>query len=169
MKRLSVSCVLFSYAIVALYSVSAAPAKFQGTWVLSRAKSEGLTGGLANAEIVLVVTQTEKQLTAEQKIRIRGREQPSQPLTYNLDGTESTAEVVRPLAGTMYLKAKLLEKGRALNLLSTISGDNQGKEVTIITREHWELDEGGKALKVLRIRETAGKTQQFKLYFERQP
>jgi hypothetical protein len=156
------------FATAALCSAFAAAGRFEGTWVLNRAKSEGLTGGLANAEIVLIVTQNTKKLTAEQKIRVRGREQPSQSLTYNLDGTETTEEVVRPLAGTMHLRAKVLEKGAVLELRSTISGDDRGKETAIITKEFWELAENGKVLKITRIRETPSKTQQFKLYFEKQ-
>jgi hypothetical protein len=151
-----------------VFSAAAAPAKFAGTWTLNRSKSDGLTGGLANAEIVMIVTQDEKKLTADQRIRIRGREQPSQPLTYNLDGSESTVEVVRPLAGTLHLHAKLLEKGQTLQLRSTIEGNNLGKEYSVVTKEYWELAENGKALKITRIRETPEKTQQFKLYFEKQ-
>lgn len=165
MKRILISSILILSIVIA---AGAAPAKFSGTWTLNRAKSEGLTGGLANAEIVMIVTQDEKKLTADQRIKIRGREQPSQPLTYNLDGSESTAEVVRPLAGTAYMQAKVLEKGQTLQLRSTINGDNLGKEYSIITKEFWELAENGKALKITRIRETPEKTQQFKLYFEKQ-
>ncbi len=168
MKRLSAIFVLVLFAMVALCSVSAAVARFEGTWVLNRTKSEGLTGGLANSEILLVVTQDNKKITAEQKIKARGREQPSQSLTYHLDGAETTAEVVRPLAGTMHLRAKVLEKGNVLELRSTISGEDQGKEVVINTKEYWELAEGGKVLKITRIRETPGKSQQFKLHFDKQ-
>jgi len=168
MKRLVVNCVLISFALTVLCVAATAPVKFEGTWLLNRKKSEGLTGGLADADIILVVTQDDKKLTADQKTRIRGREQPSQPLTYNLDGSESTADVVRPLAGTMRLHAKVLDKGRTLELRSTITGDIENKEVTIITKEYWELLEGGKALKITRIRETPEKTQQFKLFFEKQ-
>ncbi len=164
MKRLPAYIFLLTLTL----SVGAAPVKFEGTWVLNRNKSEGLTGGLAGAEIILVVTQDDKRLTIEQKTKIRGREQPSEPLTYNFDGTETTAEVVRPLAGTIRLQARVLEKGKTLELRSTINGDNQGKEVTIITKEYWEILEGRKALKITRIRETGLKTQQFKLYFEKQ-
>ncbi len=51
--------------------------KFDGTWVLNRAKSSGLTGALGNAEIRLLVSQDSKELTVEQKLVIRGREQDS--------------------------------------------------------------------------------------------
>jgi hypothetical protein len=168
MKKLLPACITISLAMITLISVNAAIARFNGTWILNRSKSEGLTGALANAEIILVVTQDNKKLVAEQKIRVRGREQPSQPLIYNLDGSETTVEVVRPLAGTMHLQAKVLEKGQVLSLRSSISGENRGKEVAINTKEYWELAEGGRVLKITRVRETPEKTQQFKLYFEKQ-
>jgi hypothetical protein len=68
----------------------------------------------------------------------------------------------------MHLYAKVLEKGAVLELRSTITGEDQGKEVVIYTKEFWQLAEAGKVLKITRIRETPGKTQQFKLYFNKQ-
>ncbi len=168
MKKLLAGCVLALFAMIAVCAVNAAPSKFGGVWVLNRNKSEGLTGALATAEVRLIVTQDDKQITTEQKVIIRGREQPSQEFIYKLDGSETTASVVRPLAGTMNLKAKWIESSRTLELISTIAGDNQGKEVTITTREQWQLAEGGKALKITRTRETPQGKQQFKLHFDRQ-
>ncbi len=167
MKRLSTIVVLPFLLLFALGSTGVPPTGFVGDWVLNRSKSEGLTGGLGNAEIIIHVTLDNKHLTTDQKIKIRGREQPSQPLVYNLDGTESNVEVVRPLAGTMSLKARILEKGQMLELTSTIDGENDGKPVTVITKEYWELVEGGKAMVITRTRETPGKSEQFKLYFEK--
>jgi len=89
-------------------------------------------------------------------------------LTYNLDGSETTAEVVRPLAGTMHLKARVLQEGRGLELRSTITGNDQGNKVTIITKEYWEIAGGGKALKITRVRTTPDTSVQFRLYFEKQ-
>jgi hypothetical protein len=154
--------------MIAVCGVNAAPAKFAGVWVLNRDKSSGLTGALANAEVRLIVTQDDKQITTEQKIIIRSREQPSQEFIYKLDGSETTANVVRPLAGTMNLKAKWIEASKTLELTSTITGDSEGKEVTITTREQWQLAEGGKALKIARTRETPQGRQQFRLHFDRQ-
>ncbi len=168
MKRLSGSCVLMTFAMIAVCAVNAAPSKFAGTWVLNRNKSEGLTGGLANADIRLIVTQDDKQITTEQKVIIRGREQPSQEFVYKLDGSETTASVVRPLAGTMNLKARWIEASKTLDLTSTITGDANGKEVTITTKELWQLVEGGKALKIVRTREAPQGRQRFILHFDRQ-
>jgi hypothetical protein len=154
--------------MVAVCAAPVAPSKFAGIWTLNRSKSEGLTGAMANAEVRLIVTQDDKLITAEQKIIIRGREQPSQEFIYKLDGSETTASVVRPLAGTMNLKARWIESVKTLELTSTISGDTGGKEVTVTTREQWQLIEGGKALKITRTRESLHGRQQFKLHFDRQ-
>ena len=122
---------------------------------------------MENAEIRLIVTQDQKRITSEQKVIIRGREQPSQELSYNLDGSETTADVVRPLAGAMNLNARWIENAKTLELNSTITGENNGKEVTVKTREQWQLMENGKALQIIRARESFQGKQRFKLYFER--
>lgn len=162
-------CVFVLVAASAVYgqtkSKSAIP-KFDGTWALNREKSSGLTGALGNAEILMVVTQDAKQLTAEQKIIIRDREQPSQELVYKLDGSETEAEVSRPMAGTMKLKAKWLEQSKALELHSVISGENQGKPATISTLEQWQLI--GDTLRIIRTRKTPQGTTTFKLVFQKQ-
>jgi len=168
MKRISSSCLAASLALIVVCAVNAAPSKFEGVWRLNRDKSEGLSGALANAEIRLIVTQDDKRITTEQKVIIKGREQPSQEFTYNLDGSETTADVVRPLAGAMNLKAKWIEAAKILELASTITGDNDGREVTIATREQWQLVENGKALQVIRTRQSPQGKQRFKLYFDKQ-
>lgn len=168
MKRVSAICVVTLMALIAARAVSAPPPKFAGVWVLNRSKSAGLTGALANAEIRLIVTQDDKQITAEQKVIIKGREQPSQEFFYKLDGSETTAEVVRPMAGTMKLKAKWIEYSQTLELTSIITGDNEGKETTITTREQWQLRENGKALQIVRTRETPQGRKLFGLHFDKQ-
>jgi hypothetical protein len=165
MKRTAVSCAM---AALALIVATAAPSKFAGVWKLNRDKSEWLTGALENAEIRLIVTQDDKRITTEQKNIIRGREQPSQELIYNLDGSETTADVVRPLAGVMNLKARWVETSKTLELTSTITGDNNGREATIRTHEQWQLMENGRALQIIRSREAPPGKQRFKLYFDRQ-
>lgn len=158
----------FNWSVVPQSSSSPHPVDpMTGTWSLNRPLSEGLTGGLNGAEVQLIVERQGTELIVEQVVQIRGRRVPAEPLRYRLDGRESTAEVVRPLAGTMELAARLLEKGRVLELKSTISGDNLGKPVTLITRETWELTEQGAQLQVVRVREWSGQTQQSKLVFER--
>ncbi|MGH9802884.1 MAG: hypothetical protein ACRD82_21160 [Blastocatellia bacterium] len=141
--------------------------KFEGTWVLNREKSSGLTGALGDAEIRLMVTQDGKQLTVEQKVVVRNREQPSQELVYKLDGSENEIEVVRPLAGTMKLKARWIESNKTLELQSTITGENEGKEATISTQEQWRLIDA-ETLKIIRNRKSPQGIQTFRLVFQKQ-
>ena len=68
----------------------------------------------------------------------------------------------------MRLKARWIEASRTLELYSKIKGD-EGKEATITTKEQWQLVDSGKALKIIRTRETPQGTQRFKLHFDRQP
>ena len=169
MKRVSASCLVLALAFIVVgAATAAAPPKFSGVWKLNRDKSEWLTGAMSNAEIRLIVTQDDKRITTEQKAIIKGREQPSQELVYNLDGSETAADVVRPLAGVMNLKASWVESSKTLELTSTITGDNDGKEATIKTREQWQLMENGRALQIVRARETPQGKQRFKLYFDKQ-
>ncbi|MFN0085691.1 MAG: hypothetical protein ACKVX9_09910 [Blastocatellia bacterium] len=160
--------VLFAFlpALASLPS-SYAPPKYAGTWKLVREKSEGLTGGLAGAEILLIVSQDDRKIFVEQQVRIRGRQQPSQELIWNLDGSESTAEVSRPMAGTMTLKARWLENLKTLELYSSITGSDQGREVAVVTKETWELLNNGKSLRILRTRNSPERRQTFKLHFDR--
>lgn len=187
MKKLSITAILI-ISLIAVATLSSHRPKtvlalqsqgFAGTWRLNRERSEDLVGGLAGAEYVLEVALRQAELTVEEKIRIRGRWQPSQPRLFYLDGRSSTAEVSRPLAGTMELEARLLEpdspagrkkeaRERMLELRTTLAGDNQGLPVTLMTREFWELIDGGQSLKILRLRELGEKTQQMTLVLERQ-
>lgn len=141
--------------------------KFEGTWVLNREKSSGLTGALGNAEIRLVVSQDSNQLAADQKVIIRNREQSSQELFYKLDGSENEVEVSRPMAGTMKLKARWIESAKTLELQSTITGENEGKPVTITTHEQWQLV-GDDTLKIIRNRKSPQGIQTFRLLFQKQ-
>lgn len=141
---------------------------FGGAWVMNKEKSSGLTGSLTKADVYLVVSQDSKELTVEQKIIFRGREQESPQMVYKLDGSENQAEVVRPLAGTSKLKARWVASSKTLELSSTITGEVDGKPATVTTKEFWQLSPTGEALKVTRIRQSPQGTQSFKLLFEKQ-
>jgi hypothetical protein len=168
MKKFFISCLLIVFGLIAVCGAAAAPSKFAGAWILNREKSQGLTGALADSEIRLIVTQDDKKITTEQKVFIRGREQPSQEFTYKLDGSESSTGVSRPLAGTMNLRARWVEASKTLELTQSITGDDRGREVTFTTREQWQLADGGKSLKILRSRESQQGRQQFRLHFDRE-
>ena len=163
MKRLlivsSVVCLLM------MATRAAAPANFSGTWALDKSKSEGLQGPMAGADVTLTVTQDAKQLTVETKYTGGEREIPPQKLTYNLDGSETTAEVMgRGGPSKATLKAKWASDS-VLELNSVRNVNMQGNDVTITTQEHWELADGGKTLKVHRTSQTPQGTREVKLTF----
>jgi hypothetical protein len=162
MKLLAIVCLLFGLLTVP------APLQFSGNWKLNRAKSEGLTGALGNADITLAVSQDAKRIHVEQSVVVRGRPQPSQELIWNLDGSETTAEVVRPMAGAMQLNAKWNEAARTLELHSRIEGDDQGKPVSVTVKETWELLNNGKSLRITRLRTSPQGRQAFRLVFDKQ-
>jgi hypothetical protein len=141
-----------------------APTNFSGTWALDKSKSE-LPRMMANVESVIwIVTQDDKKLTLETKTVAAGQES-SQTYTYNLDGTETTAEIAGRMPGKATLKAKWLDDGKILELTSVRQASFQGNEFTITTREHWELAEDGKVLKVHRVTESPRGSQETKLVF----
>lgn len=168
MKRSSAICALLLCVLHIISLAAPAPPKFAGVWVLNRAKSEGLTGGLAGAEVRLYVSQDDRQISVEQRVVLRGREQPAQEFTYKLDGSETSADVARPLRGTVSLRAKWNEPAKTLELTAANTGEVADQPVTITTREQWQLLDGGQALRITRTRETPQGRQQSKLYFDRQ-
>src|SRR5688572_7402980 len=110
MRKLLYAFGLTSALVFALAAHAAAP-NFAGTWTLDKSKSQGLSQRIQNAESVSwVVTQTDKEITVEEKITggspaggqgggpgggRGGMMGPQGPRTYNLDGTETTGESAR--------------------------------------------------------------------------
>ncbi len=159
MKR--ISTVLALLCVLVVGSVSAAGTDFSGTWVLDKAKSEGLQGAMAGVDQTWVVSQDAKTLTVETQFSGGEREMPAQKRTYNLDGSETTAEVTGRMPGKAALKAKWM--GEILELNSVRNVNIQGNDVTIKSTDHWELADGGKTLKVHRTTETPRGSQESKL------
>ncbi len=157
-------CVLFC----AVWAVSAAaPTDFSGTWTLDKSKSEGLQGMMANADVTLTITQDAKQITVETKFAGGDRDIPAQKATYNMDGTETTADVTGFVTGKGTYKAKWSADGKSLDLTSTIKGTRDGNEFTRTTTDHWELAEGGKVLKDARKGEGRNGPFESKLSFNK--
>src|SRR5688572_33227664 len=68
MRKLLYAFGLTSALVFALAAHAAAP-NFAGTWTLDKSKSQGLNQRLQNAESVSwVITQTEKEITVDEKI-----------------------------------------------------------------------------------------------------
>ena len=163
------SFLLFLLALcAALNQAQTAPPNFTGNWKLNRELSEGLQSALAKTDVFLKVEQTAKQIKVEQQVKFRGRDQSVISFSYNLDGTPSEAPVSRPAPGKAQLQARWLDKGRTLELRSTLKTKVDEEEVAVTTREFWELLDQGKSLKINRTRELPNETQTSRLIFDKQ-
>ncbi|HWO02056.1 MAG TPA: hypothetical protein VNS63_22605 [Blastocatellia bacterium] len=163
MKRISAALALFCVLVVG--SVSAAGTDFSGTWMLDKAKSEGLQGRMANVDQTWAVSQDAKTLTVEKSFSGGEQPIPSQKSTYNLDGSETSMEMTGRMPGKAALKAKWQGDGKILELNSVLKTNVQGNDITITGTEHWELADGGKTLKVHRVSESPRGSQESKLVF----
>src|ERR1044071_8993872 len=118
MRKLLFAFGLTSALVFALAAHAAAP-NFAGTWTLDKSKSQGLSQRIQNAEgVSWVITQTDKEITVEEKIQggggpggppagvapagggpggggRGGMMGAMGPRSYNLDGSETTGEAGR--------------------------------------------------------------------------
>ncbi len=147
---------------------------FSGNWKINHGLSQSPSPVFAKTEVSLIVTQDEKQLVVEQKLRLNGHDQPSQPLEYHLDQTPHEMHVTRPVAGKAKLTSRWIAKEGRLELRSVIETplhDEKGEkteDARLLTLEYWELLDQGKLLKVVRIKEWPDRTETSRLIFERQ-
>lgn len=148
MKRILAITGLFAL-VLGLGIVSAAPANFSGTWGLDKSKSGELPRQMQDADIVWTIKQDDKQVTVQYP-SMGGQ----QTAVYNLDGSETTANVEGRFPGKATRKAKWMNEGKTLELNTVLNANVQGNDVTITTLEHWELAEDGKVLKVHRVTES---------------
>lgn len=186
MKRLLTGGLCTALLLCLLATAGAAQTNFSGTWSLDKGKSQGLPPMLENAEsYTLVVAQDDKQLTVESKIAGGGQGGPGAQggpgggrgrggfgmlpnATYKLDGTETKVEIQGPRPGTATLKATPSDGGRKLELTVTRNLNFQGNDVTLTTKERWELGDGGKTLKIHRTSESPRGTTESTLVFTKQ-
>src|SRR6185436_18513688 len=160
MRKLLFAFGLTSALVFALAAHAAAP-NFAGTWTLDKGKSQGLSQRVQNAESVSwVITQTEKEITIEEKVAGGGAPSggpPSGapaaggppaggggqgggrgmgmggPRTFNLDGTETTGDTGR---GKFARKATLSSDGKTFELVSKVTGQGpDGNEFTFTTSD----------------------------------
>ena len=184
MRKLLCALSLMSALVITLAVHAAAPANFAGTWTLDKSKSQGLNPRQQNAESVSwVITQTEKEITIEEKIT--GGNPPAGgqpggppgggggrgmgggfggPRTFNLDGSETTTENER---GKTVRKATLSSDGKTLELStkSTFSGPNG--EMTVNSSDKLQLSADGKVLTVNSHRESPRGAQDATLVFNK--
>ena len=194
MRKLLYAFGLTSALVFALAAHAAAP-NFAGTWTLDKSKSQGLSQRTQNAESVSwVVTQTDKEITIEEKIVGGGGPDgppgggapgaggpppggqgggpgrggmmgPMGPRTYNLDGSETTGEMGR---GKFARKATLSSDGKILELVSKLTFTGMdGNEVTTTSNEKLTLSADGKVLTVVRHSETPRGAQDSTLVFNK--
>ena len=147
-RKLLFASTVVGVCFLGLGLVSAAPANFAGTWTIDKAKSVGMTGPMATADITWVVTQDDKQLSYDAKVVVDGQERPAQTAAYKLDGSETTADVAGRMPGKATRTAKWMGDGKVLELKQVLKANFQGNDVTVTTTDHWELADGGKTLKV---------------------
>lgn len=148
---------------------------FSGDWTLDMSKSKinNVESGSMN------VTQNDNAITF--KIDFKRAQQSeggggmgrggmmggNQAMTYSLDGKETSMEVPGPQGTTATAKLKSKWDGAKLKLTSTRSFNTQMGEITVTTKETWELLDGGKALKIIRDMETPRGTQTNEFYYTR--
>jgi hypothetical protein len=132
--------------IAAAVNAAAPAANFAGTWTLDKTKTQNLPRQWEQAEsITLDIKQDAKTITLETKVA--GSQFPSQPLTYNLDGTESTVEMQGRMPGKANLKAAWSSDGNTLELTAKRSGTGpNGEQFSFTTTDKLSLSEGGKVL-----------------------
>lgn len=186
MRKLLYAFGLTSALVFALAAHAAAP-NFAGTWTLDKSKSQGLSQRVQNAESVSwVVTQTDKEITVDEKITGggapggppgggvgpggpggggRGMMGPMGPRTFNLDGSETTGDTGR---GKFARKATLSSDGKTLELVTKSTFQTQdGSEVTVSSSDKLSLSDDGKVLTVVRHTESPRGAQDSTMVFNK--
>ncbi|HKP36846.1 MAG TPA: hypothetical protein VJT71_08300 [Pyrinomonadaceae bacterium] len=169
MKRLFLIAGLMAAFMLAVASVGASGGiNFGGTWTLDKAKSQGLSPRLENAESVnCVITQDDKTISMEWKVTGGqppagggpgsgggGGRGPSGPQVYNLDGKEVTSEAGGQMGGTNTMKATWSSDGKTLELSSVRTGSFNGNEFKATQVDKLSMSEDGKVLTINRHTES---------------
>jgi hypothetical protein len=171
-----------AFGLAVLAASAAAPANFAGTWSLDKAKSQGLSQGMMNAESVTwTITQDDKQISIDSKV-VAGQPAagatpagpgagggrgggPMGPRTFSLDGKEATTEAQ---GGTNTTKATWSSDGKTLELSSVRAGSRDGQDFKFTTNEKLSLSSDGKALTVARHSESPRGPQDSTMVFNKQ-
>lgn len=170
-----------SALVITLAVHAAAPANFAGTWTLDKSKSQGLNPRQQNAESVSwVITQTEKEITIEEKIAGGnppaggapggpgggggGRGMGGGPRTFNLDGSETSSENER---GKTVRKATVSGDGKTIELSSKSTFNGPNGEMTLTSNDKLVLSADGKVLTVTRHSESPRGPQDSTLVFNK--
>ena len=190
MRKLFGALTVTSALLLALAVHAAPPVNFAGTWTLDKAKSQGLNQRQQNAESVSwVITQTEKDITIEEKMT--GGNPPASgapaagapaggppaggqgggqgrgmggPRTFNLDGSETSTDTGR---GKVARKATVSADGKTIELSSKATFQGPEGEVTTTSSDKLQLSADGKVLTVNRHSESPRGTQDQTLVFNK--
>ncbi len=189
MRKLLCALTVMSALVIAVAVHAAAPANFAGTWTLDKSKSQGLSPRMQNAESVSwVITQTEKEITIEEKVT--GGNPPAGgapggggpggggqgrgmgggfggPRTFNLDGSETTGETGGGRPAKFVRKATVSADGKTLDLSSKVTFQGPDGEIVSTTTEKLVLSADGKGLTVSRHAESPRGTQDSTLVFNK--
>lgn len=176
MRKLLCALSVMSALVITLAVHAAAPANFAGTWTLDKSKSQGLNPRQQNAEsISWVITQTEKEITIEE--RITGGNPPAGapggggggrgmgmggPRTFNLDGSETSTENER---GKTVRKATVSADGKTIELSSKSTFQGPNGEISLNSNDKLQLSGDGKVLTVNRHSESPRGAQDSTLVF----
>jgi hypothetical protein len=132
-------------------------ADFSGTWTLDTAKSDpppqGRGGGMGGGPLTFKQTGNELAITSE------GRQGP-QTMTYKLDGTESTNQVMGR-GGAQSVKSTAKWDGSSLVIETT----REFNGMAITTKEVRRLDNGGKEMIVESTTQTPNGEQKRKTVY----
>lgn len=182
MILMAVACLLLS----AMAVFAQTKTDFSGEWTLdvSKSKVNNIESG------TMTVTQTDKDITFKTDIKRAPRPEGAaggaggnggggggnrgggggmmgggnQPIVYTLDGKETTTQIG---SGDRTGTAKMQSAwdGGKLKLTSVRTFNTPNGEMTVTTKETWELVDGGKALKVSRETESARGNQSSEFYY----
>jgi len=189
MKKVFLTAGLIT-ALALVVFATVKPANFAGTWVLDKAKSQGLDQRMQNIEsLTWTITQDDKSISIDSKV-VAGQAPAGAgggtgggtgsgggqgrgmgggmmgPRTYNLDGKEVTTEGQN--GGSSTMKATWSGDGSALELSSIRKANFQGNDVTITSTDKLSLSGDGKTLTVSRHSESPRGTTDSTLVFNKQ-
>jgi hypothetical protein len=157
---------MFFVVMMAVMSVSAAPADFSGTWTLDAAKSTmpgGPGGGGGGGVVTLIVKQDAKTLTSTRKT-----ERGEQTTIYTLDDSKSTNKLTGRMEGTAVSTVKWQGDGKILEINTDTTASMQGNEFKMTSVAHWELADGGKTLIIHTKSETPQGARESKMVYTKQ-
>src|ERR1700738_5204173 len=185
MRRLFlIAGLMTAFGLAVLAASVAAPANFAGTWSLDKTKSQGLSQRMQGADSVAwTITQDDKTISIDQKVTggqppsgggggtgggggMGGGRPPAGPTSYNLDGSETTADITGQMTGKSTFKATWTGSNLELSRKSVMNGPNC--EVTSSESRKLALSGDGKVLTATVHSESPRGTTDSTLVFNKQ-